>query len=510
LASGAALHNTTLTTKKRFSELFYNAVTYLGLLISILVVTLEVFLFALDFFSAGGNVYLGLITYLILPGFLFFGLALVPVGYYWKKRRLRRGLPRHELKPFRIDLALSSHRNALLVFIVGTSLLVLLSIVGSYQAYHYTESVAFCGTLCHEVMHPEYTAYSHSPHARVKCVDCHIGSGAGWYVKSKASGLRQVYRTLMNSYVRPIATPVHDLRPAEETCKQCHWPGKFFGSIDFKRAYFLTKGENKRWNMRMLLNVGGGDHQTYGVHAHMNVDQTIYYAAEDERRQELSWVKSVDKQGRETVYVSEKSKWKESSPAAGQLREMDCIDCHNRPTHQFKPPYRLLNEAMQYGGIDPEIPGIKKKALAVLSKEYTSAEEADKTIRQSLREFYQQKHADYLASNSDKVERAEETIAGLYSENIFPEMKARWEAFPDNIGHMVSPGCFRCHDGEHRSPDGHVISKDCRACHVIVEQGPAGAEEKNITGLDYRHPDGTDDWKDMSCTDCHTGGAEYP
>ncbi|OGW90862.1 MAG: hypothetical protein A3D28_06075 [Omnitrophica bacterium RIFCSPHIGHO2_02_FULL_63_14] len=484
---------------QRFSELFYNVVTYIGVMISLLVATIEVFLFALDYFSKGKNLYLGLITYLILPAFLILGLVLIPAGVFWKRMRIRHGLPTFELRRFRIDLALPHHRNALLVFIVGTALLMLMSLVGAYKAFHYTESVQFCGALCHEIMQPEYTAYQHSPHGKVKCVECHIGEGADWYVQSKMSGTRQVVRTLTDTYKLPIDTPVHNLRPAEETCKQCHWPGKYFGTLDFNRTYFLTEGEDPRWKIRMLLNVGSGKDQSAGVHAHMNVDQDIYYAAEDERRQKITWVKSVDKLGRSTVYVSPESKWKGSAPPAGAVRKMDCIDCHNRPTHRFIAPYRLVNDAMQYGHVDyAALPGYKQKALELLSADYKTAPEALAAIEEGLSKAYPE--------GGPAVGQAIQVTQKLFKTNLFPEMKARWDTHPDNIGHLVAPGCFRCHDERHRSAEGRVISKDCRSCHVIVEQGPPAALEKNIDGLDFRHPDGGEDWKEMDCFDCHTGG----
>ena len=493
---------------KKFSSLFYNVVTYIGVMISITVASLEVFLFAIDFFDKGRNLYLGLITYLILPGVLIFGLLLIPVGVLWKKSRIDRGLPVIELRRFRIDLSLPHHRNAILVFIIGTSLLILMSIIGAYKAFHYTESVQFCGVLCHEVMHPEYTAYLKSPHGRVKCVDCHIGAGADWYVHSKLSGARQVVKILSHTFAKPIATPVHDLRPAEETCKQCHWPGKFFGTMDFNRTYYPAAGEGAApWRIRMLLNIGGGENQAYGVHAHMNMDHDIYYAAEDDRRQKITWIKSVDKEGKEIVFVSPKSRWEDTLPPSEKIRKMDCIDCHNRPTHQYAAPYRLINEAMQFGHIDPTIPKIKEKATEALSKEYKTGQEAVNFIEKNMREYYKTKQADYYASHPERIEHAIQTVTGLFSKNIFPEMKTRWDTHPDNIGHLITPGCYRCHDGEHRSSAGRVISRDCKSCHLIVEQGPAGSIEKNIEGLEFRHPPGGEEWKEMNCTDCHTGGA---
>ncbi|MBI2094734.1 MAG: NapC/NirT family cytochrome c [Candidatus Omnitrophica bacterium] len=491
----------------KFSKLFYNAVTYAGVMLSILVATLEAFLFALDFFDKGRNLYLGLITYLILPGVLVLGLLLIPLGVLWKKRRIDRGLPNIELRRFRVDLAIPQHRNAILVFIVGTSVLVLMSVIGSYKAFHYTESVQFCGVLCHDVMHPEYTAYTQSPHGRVKCVECHIGEGADWYVRSKMSGARQVVKTLARNYEKPIHTPVHNLRPAEETCKQCHSPGKFFSTLDFRRSYFLSAEDNPRWEMRMLLNVGSGENRGYGVHAHMNLDHDIYYVADDGRRQKISWVKSVGKDGAEKVFTSPDSKYKDAPPPADLIRKMDCIDCHNRPTHQFLAPYRLVNDAMQRGTIDPAIPFIKERSLEALSADYASGEEASRKIPEALSEFYRTKVPDFYASHRDKIDKAAGQIVDMHRHNLFPEMKVRWDTHPDNIGHLVSPGCFRCHDGEHRAAGSdRVISRDCKSCHVIVEQGPAGATEKNIDGLEFRHPDGGEEWKEMSCNDCHTGG----
>jgi hypothetical protein len=239
----------------------------------------------------------------------------------------------------------------------------------------------------------------------------------------------------------------------------------------------------------------------------MNVNNEIFYAAEDERRQNITWIKSVGKDGKEIVYVSPKSKWKNTTPPADRVRKMDCIDCHNRPTHQFSAPYRLINDAMQYGQIDASIPKIKEKAMEALSKQYKTQNEAMTAIETNLREYYKTKQPDYTKANPAKVEGAIKTIVELFSKNMFPEMKARWDTHPDNIGHLVSPGCFRCHDGEHRAVSGQLISKDCKSCHLIVEQGPKGQVEKNIDGLEFKHPAGGEDWKEMNCVDCHTGGA---
>ena len=159
----------------------------------------------------------------------------------------------------------------------------LISALGSYQTYEYTESVQFCGQACHTVMKPEMTAYLHGPHARVACAQCHIGPGATWYVRSKLSGTYQVYATLFNKYPRPIPTPVKNLRPAQETCNQCHWPKEFVGDLDRTYHYFLGDKTNTPYSVRLILKVGGGD-PTHGpvggIHWHMSIADKVEYIAD--------------------------------------------------------------------------------------------------------------------------------------------------------------------------------------------------------------------------------------
>lgn len=492
----------------KFSVFFYNSITYLGVFLALFILLIEFFLFAVDFMAHGKNLYLGLITYIYLPPFLILGLLLIPIGAFWKRRRVRAGTSSVEPKTFRIDPSLPEHRNAIFVFTAGTTLLVFMTFVGAYKGFHYTESVEFCGVLCHKVMNPEYQTYLQSPHGKVRCVECHVGQGADWYAKSKMTGAQQAFHALTNSYEKPIQTPVKALRPAQDTCTQCHWPGKHFGVFDFNRVYYTSEAQDEPWRIRMHMNVGGGDRQPRGIHAHMNIENDVYYAAEDDKRQEITWVRSVDKSGKETVFVSPGSKWEAQPPAPSEIRKMDCIDCHNRPTHRFQAPYRLLNDSMQFGEIDPSIPGLKEKGMEVLSKEYAATDEAVRSIEEELKEYYRTKQADYYQENAARVDEAIRGIQRIFQNNMFPEMKVRWDTHPDNIGHMIAPGCFRCHDGEHRSAEDRIITNDCKACHRIIEQGPLGATEKDLDGVEFKHPvDIGDDWKTSACTDCHSGGA---
>lgn len=474
-----------------FLPYFYNPISYLGGLIALLVFVIEAFLFALDFLAHGHNLYLGLITYAMLPPFLILGLILIAVGAIRQRWRVLKGIESAKPHAFSFDPTNPHHRNTAAVFVTGTAILVLMSVVGAYKAFHYTESIEFCGVLCHGVMRPEFEAYKKSPHSRVLCVHCHVGTGADYYLRSKLSGMRQVAKYATKTYNRPTPSPVHSLRPAPETCEQCHSPGQTYSSYDLRRTYFPASNEGEPWHVRMFIKVGGKGEGDSGIHAHMNLEHEIYYAAADEKRQEIDWVKTVDKHGKEIVFVSGDSSFGEAGPPPEKIRRMDCIDCHNRPSHKFLAPYRIVDDGLWSGQINRELDNIKERSLKLLSDEYETAEEARTAIRAEIKE--DPKTADYLVKS--------------YESNFFPFMKTRWDSNPDNIGHMVSAGCFRCHDGEHRSAEGKAITRDCDSCHLIVEQGPAGAVEKNIEGLEFRHPEDDDSWKEMSCHDCHTGGA---
>lgn len=496
-----------LEKKQKYSIFFYNGVTYLGVFLALFFFIIEVFLFIFDFLAGSSNLYLGILTFAVLPAFLILGLILIPVGALWKRNRYFKG--KADLKPHTlfINPELPTHRNAIFIFIIGTGLVIIMTSIGTYKAYQYTESVAFCGLMCHSVMKPEHTAYTNSPHARVKCVECHIGEGAAWYVRAKLSGLRQVYHTIKGDYSRPISTPVHNLRPAEETCERCHWPEKFYSSVEMNKTYFTAyDSEIPDWHLRMMIHVGSSPVQHQGIHKHMFDESDVYFAAEDDRLQEITWIQSINDSGKETIYTSPDSKWKNNRPPPEKIHKMDCVDCHNRPTHQYLYPSKLINQAMANADLDPELPGIKSKAMALLSGEYKTEEEGLTAISDKLTEYYKKEFKSEFSSNEERVNKAIAIVQKLFKNNMFPEMKARWDAFPDNIGHLVSPGCFRCHDGEHSTNDGKVITRDCTVCHTIIEQGPTDALETNTKGLPFVHPFEDDGlWQDMNCVDCHTG-----
>jgi len=476
----------------------------IGLAISLSAFAVIILLYLLDVFSKNDNPYTGLITFIFLPIILLFGILLFLLGAYRAARRERRGIPQGDLPV--LDFNKARHRFAFSFILFGGVFLAAISAFGSYQAYEYTESVEFCGTACHSVMKPEYVAYKASPHARVTCVQCHIGPGTTWYVKSKLSGAYQVYSTLFNKYEKPIKTPIENLRPARETCEQCHWPSHFFSQKLMDRTYFMSDEENTAFKTSMLMKIGGREEGTSeGIHAHMYLDNEISYIATDRQRQDIPYVEMRSKDGKVTVYHSTEKKLSEVEIKNGKKRLVDCIDCHNRPSHQYNPPMTSVNRAMARGMIDPSLPEIKSLAVEVLEKPYKTEPEALAAIRKDIIDYYKENYPKELVAKEKLLNAAIEHIKSIYSTNYFPEMKTDWKAFPNNLDHVHSKGCFRCHDDKHVSPEGKVISKNCQSCHTIVTQRTADGKGKfSMDGVPFEHPvDVGDAWKTDPCMDCH-------
>jgi hypothetical protein len=470
-----------------------------------------IFFLVLSMISTKINPYIGILIYLVLPVFAILGLLLVPAGMFieWRKRQ-QTGLITFQKWPD-INLNNPRYRNAAMFFILGTVLFMLMSAVGAYQAYQYTESVQFCGLVCHKVMKPEYTAYQVSPHARVRCVDCHIGPGAGWYAKSKLSGLYQVYAVLANVYPRPIPTPIKNLRPAQETCETCHWPRAFFGEKQRQFVHYRYDILNSQWSINMLVKIGGGSPKTSltaGIHWHMNIAFKVEYIARDKLRQDIPWIRLTDKAtGKVTVYQDREKPLTQRQIKEAEIRIMDCMDCHNRPSHDYRSPDNAIDLELVTGQIDVRLPEIKMIAVQSMTTKYNSEATAMHGIEEKIFDFYRTKYPIIADQKEMAIRDAVVAIQRAYKENIFPGMKADWSDYPNNIGHYAFRGCMRCHDGKHMSISG-AIPNDCRTCHIIIAQGPAmgGKEIISALGMEFKHPvDIGKAWKEGHCYDCHGG-----
>ena len=493
--------------QRRLPPSFYNLTTLGGVVIAGVSFGLILFLLVLEQFSGPSKPYMGIIAFVILPAFLIGGLAIAAFGVWREARWQRMNISAEHHLPV-IDLNNPRHQAAVALVSTGSLLLLVFSAFGSFQAYEHTDSDAFCGQTCHTVMNPEFTAYSNSPHARVGCVKCHIGPGAGWFVRSKLSGAYQLYAVAFNVYSRPIPTPIHNLRPAQETCEQCHWPRQFFSEKRVSNTYFASDVNNSKWTLDLLVRVGGGNGQagpTSGIHWHMNINNKVSYIATDSGRQAIPWVRSVGPDGKATVYQSTEHPLSAADVQETRMRRMDCIDCHNRPTHIYYPAARSVDNLMAVGRIDPSLPSAKNLAVYALEKPYASTQVATDSIRTIVNEYYDATYPAVASAKKTQIAQMVSELQRVYGRNYFPSMRANWKAFPDNIGHMYFLGCFRCHDGKHVSESGKVLTNDCNACHVVLAQETHNDTARvSLSGVKFRHPvDIGDAWEKQLCSDCH-------
>lgn len=455
-----------LKLPRQLSPLVHLSNNWVSLIGVVVVTTATVFwLFLLPTTMRGEvhNPYNGILAFLLLPVLFFAGLILIPLGIYWRNRREKlHGLYPAEFPP--LNLRNVEFRRLLTFVGVTTFANIVIASQLAYGAVSYMETVSFCGQTCHTVMQPEFTAYQSSPHSRVECVQCHIGPGESWFVRSKLSGIRQVFAVMFHTYETPIPTPVRNLRPARETCEACHWPQKY--GEDRLRVInkFGDDENNSPVKTVLLMKIGGGNHGI-GIHGtHLGPGVNIRYGHSDVQRQVIPWIEYSGPGGK-TVYRAE------GAPVDGKglsIREMDCIDCHNRPSHAYKLPERAVDESMSTGELSASLPFVHKKSIEILKKAYASRETAATQIPAALAAFYRDTYPAIYKERQAEVVKTATSLLAIYNRNVFPAMKVTWGAYPNNIGHTDFPGCFRCHDDSHASQDGRKVTQDCGACHSLL------------------------------------------
>jgi nitrate/TMAO reductase-like tetraheme cytochrome c subunit len=482
---------------------FNNWITAIGSVIAIGALFSFALLVWMDFTKSGGNPYLGIFTYIVAPIFLIAGLGMIFFGA-WAQRRWAIKHAATVPDKWRLDFTNPKQRFRIILFGCGTVAFIMLSAFGSYQTYHYSESTAFCGQVCHSAMNPEFVTYQRGAHARVDCVQCHVGSGAEYYIKAKINGTHQLIAYTLDNYNRPIDTPVKNLRPARETCEKCHWPEKFRGNVEVNFTHFLSDKKNTPFTARMLLHVNKSEaNGPYaGIHWHVSPTEKVEYFAADPKRQDIPWMRVTNlTDGTARVFRTDAFK---GEPPADQIRVMDCMDCHNRPAHVFPTANDSVEKSMALGTLSTKLPNIKRVAVqAMTQKEITTNDAAAKKIA----DFIKAKYSD--PALAAEVPAAVTEVQRLFASTMFPERKADWRVYPNNIGHKDWPGCFRCHDDKHKTAKGETVrASDCNSCHTILSQGKA-ADLATIaaSGLKFKHPDGELDG-DLSCADCHNGGIQ--
>ena len=403
----------------------------------------------LDSFGWIVGPYGGLLGYLLAPAVFLFGLLLIPFGMWWEGRRRKRG--KGPWKWPAIDVGKKRTRQVIVAVAVLTIVNIGLVALASVGMVHYTESNQFCGQVCHTPMTPQFTAHALSPHARVDCVSCHVSPGASGFMAAKMNGTRQLFHAMRGTFERPIPEPIGRIPMAVDTCANCHTPGR--PERDLVRSIVSYSDDEKNtenvtsMTMRMRAN-----------HWHARADVLVEYIATDSTRETIPYVR-VTAGGQVTEYFAEGV----TAPPSGAVVRMDCLDCHNRPAHTFAPsPDRVVDAAIAVGGASRDLPFVRREMVAALKVDYASHVAADTGIAKHFGDFYRSAPAQQVP----EVQRAISSAQRLYRQHVFPEMKVTWGTYLSKLGHVDSPGCFRCHDDSHKTRDGKAaVRQDCELCH---------------------------------------------
>ena len=409
-----------------------------------------------------GNPYIGILIFLVIPGVLFTGLAMIPIGVVLARRKVLAGFSaigdkRAAWRRIGTFLGLMTFVNLL----IGSQ--------ATYRAVQHMETDQFCGQSCH-VMKPQFTAWKNSPHARVECVNCHIVPGAtGWFA-AKIAGTRQMAAVVLDNYHRPVepAMQSNKLVSSVETCEQCHARDREKGSVMKVITSYGDEEQSKRTQTVLMMQVGGS---MTGIHgAHMGPGVEIRYAATDDKRDSIPWIEYRGRDGKTKTFVDTSAKGSLDSLAR---HTMQCVDCHNRSGHPFQLPNRAVDQALEDKRLPCELPFIRKAAVAAL----TNSKSADE-VPAKLAAFYRDQSRNVDLSAASKV------LTGIYNDNVFPDLKVTWGTYANNLGHTDSPGCFRCHDGNHTvKSGGESITQDCTACHTMVAVDEAAPEVLKRLGM---------------------------
>jgi hypothetical protein len=442
-----------------------NPLSVLGMAVATAMAIVFVVLALLDVAGYLTNPYIGLLVFVTIPVIFLAGLLLIPIGVRWSARRQRLH-PEASAWPV-VDLRVPRQRTIVASVLALTLVNIVIVSLAAYGGVHYMESTAFCGQVCHHTMEPEAVAHQVWPHARITCTSCHVGPGAGAFVQAKLAGTRQLFHVMLNRVPKPVPPPPDLIQTARETCEGCHWPETFRGDLARVIRDYADDEANTETTTMLRLHIGGGSPRRgvgTGIHWHMNLDNRIDFVASDERQETIPYVRLTDRQGNVREYLAEGVGREQI--AENSTRRMDCMDCHNRPAHTFfYTPERAVDTALAQARIPRDLPFVRREAVAAVRGQYADRAAALEAIASRLNGFYSSRGA----VDAALVRRAVAATQDIWSHNVFPAMNVTWGTYPNHIGHVDTPGCFRCHDDNHKTADGKVISQDCELCHTLPE-----------------------------------------
>jgi hypothetical protein len=439
-----------------------NPLSLLGMAVTTTAAVLFLALLVLDAVGAIANPYLGLLIFVSIPVVFVLGLLLVPAGAWWAGRRrpLHHALPGWPV----IDLGNARHRTLTFAGLVLTAVNVVIVSLAAYGGVHYLDSPAFCGQVCHTTMEPEFTASQVWPHARVGCAQCHVGPGAGAMLEAKVAGVRQLYHVLTNQVPAPVPPPERLLQPAHVTCEGCHRSEHVGGDRLREIREYANDEANTERVTTLRLHVGGNGARGAGIHWHANPATAIDFVPPPPGKEAAPYVRVTSRDGRVREFVAAGAT--AAQYAAVPLRRMDCTDCHNRPAHTMSfTAERAVDTAIAEGRVPHDLPFVRREIVAALKQSYATRDAGLTAVASRLRAFYGRR----IGTDARALDRAVAGAQDVWAHNVFPAMKVTWGTYPNHLGHIESPGCFRCHDDEHKAADGAVITQSCELCHTAPE-----------------------------------------
>jgi hypothetical protein len=451
--------------RSSLATILRNPISAVGVTLATAAGVVFLFLIAVDVLGYLENPYVGILVFVLVPAVFLLGLLLIPIGLAIERRRVHAGRAAPEWPRF--DLNDPSVRRMTLFVLLATMVNLGILSVASYGAVEYTESVEFCGQVCHQVMKPEFVAHRAGSHGRVPCVACHVGPGAEGFLRAKLSGTRQLALVLTDSYRRPIPTPIESMPGVRTSCENCHRPDRFVGDLIKIVNDHADDEANTQTRTTLRLHVGGpigGTGTGTGIHWHMNRANQVEFVALDEKREQIPYVRVSTPKGEVREYFAEGI-----TPAEIEgkpRRRMDCLDCHSRPAHRFgSSPEREVDAALGAGQMSANIPFLRREAVRVLRAEYPTEEVALREIERNIRDAMKPRPSHGFESAD--LQQAIAVTQNIYRTNVFPSMKVGWGTYANQLGHTISTGCFRCHDDSHKTRDGLAIRQECELCHAI-------------------------------------------
>lgn len=366
--------------------------------------------------------------------------------------------------------------------------------VGGVFAVHYTETSSFCGR-CH-TMAPELKAYAQSPHKELTCAECHVEPGVKGWVKAKVKGTKQLVEIVTGRYPRPIPPPDHSHLPAvTDTCLKCHSLEDLTRNGGPVKLILRTRHRDDKQNTRELVAVvlrpaGLGQGSTpkdavLGVHWH--VSKKVTYSTPDSQAQKIDLVQVEEPDGTTKQYLAGAMVGFSATAATDiqrvlstqRSRVMDCLACHNRVGHAVPSIEQAVDESIAAGRISADLPFVKRDAVALLDADYPTFAAADAAI-EGLRDSVKARFPLVSAQRTAQLDRAVEELKLDYRLVATPDMKVQARTYPNNLGHLNAPGCFRCHDGAHflvvkGKVSTQTIPSTCATCHTFPQVGGSGA-----------------------------------